>query len=229
MSVPTPLLSHDIIEGAFACGVPGFSLCGCPEKEGIPNFWGSASHGWGAARHRLMLQSLDGRAVATLTYEDGTLPEALANAINFRKTGNPAELPRGIRLSLRAQAHVVRRLRTPVELTKSPLLNGALSGIVAGTSWDAYDMVRAATVQGVLDDGLLRARFRAWFEEWERAHPPESTPLFLEDEDRDHAVSVWRTPDGECQAFSEGKGASGETYPEAVGRLFQLLYPEGEK
>lgn len=226
MSVLTPLLSHDIVEGAFACGVPGFSLCGCPEVPGPPDFSGRNSHGWGKTRHRLMLQSLDGRAVATLLYEDGTLPEALSVALNLRRGGDPTGIPRGIRLSIRAQAHVVRRLRSPVELTKSPLLNGALSGIVAGTSWDADDMVRGATVQGVLDDGLLRARFRTWFEEWERAHPAESTPLFLEDEDRDHAVSVWRTPDGECQAFSDGKGASGETYPEAVKHLFQMLYPE---
>lgn len=228
LASPDPLLiTHAVIEEAFACGVPGFSLCGCPEKEGPPDFWHPGSHGWGAERHRLTLRSLDGRAVAALTYEDGTLPEALSDVLNFRKMGHPTELPRGNLLSIHAQAHVARRLGYTGDLREGcSLLNGASCGLVADTSLGADEMVRAATVRGVLDDGLLFARFRAWFEEWERAHPPEATPPYPEDADRDHAVSVWRTSDGECYARSGEDEASGGTFPEAVERLFRRLYPE---
>lgn len=56
--------------------------------------------------------------------------------------------------------------------------------------------------------------------------PPAPSEPFAPDEDRDHAVTVWRTPDGCCYARSGEVEAFGSSIPYAVKHLFQMLYPE---
>lgn len=219
-------VEHSVVSEAFACGVPGFSLCGCPEVPGPPNLSGRNSHGCGTTKHRLVVRSLDGRAAGTLTYYDGVFPPALAKLLGSRSAG----LPTGSLLSVHASPLVARRLRITSEMSPScPILKGEPCGLVYDTALGAVEMVEEAVRKGVLDLPMLKDTFALWFALWEQENPPDKTPPYPEDADRDHAVSVWRTPDGECHARSGEDEASGGTFPEAVERLFQMLYPENAK
>ena len=216
-----PTIEHSVARPAFACGVPGYSICGCGDQPFV-SFQHRNSHGWGATLQRIAVAGSDGRFVVELTYRDGTLPADLATRLGSLAVSGMG--PEGHDLIIHALPHVARRLGNMDPICPNCALLGGACVVAACSALDACDMVRARVQNGTLDVPALEGALVAILRKWEGDFPPETTPPYgCDDEDRDYAVTTWRTPDGEWHARSGEAEAHAATLPDAVAALFHSM------